>query len=112
MPFHALNGVTIPVRIDPVDAEVDTFGDEANAHDGTPLTRTRAQKRTWPINTKWMEAAQAATVRAQIVATPPAAATGDLTGAISVVAKLTGERTSTKAGGVRIFAYSYTVTEV
>lgn len=112
MAFLALNAVTIPVRILPVDAEVEQFGDEASAHDGTPLARIRSRKRTWEMETPWLTSAQATIVRAQLVSTAPAAATGDLTGAVSVIPRLLSERTGTFAGSERRVSYVFQLLEV
>jgi hypothetical protein len=111
-PFLVLADTIIPAFMEPIEAEVHRAGDETEAYDLTPLTRRRAVKREWACRTPWLDTATALEVLTVLEGTPPTAATGALTGGISVIVKRTGERVSTFAGGVRMKAYDFTVREV
>jgi hypothetical protein len=84
MAFLALNGVDIPVARDTVTGEVQRFGDEGDAWDGTRLTRRRARKREWTFRTTPLNGASITNFRTLFETAPPHAATGDLTGTTSV----------------------------
>lgn len=111
MPMLALNGTTIPLAYAPLEAEVRRFGDEAEAWDGTLLTRRRTKKREWVARTKYLPAADAATLLTVLEATPPHAATGDLAGSISVIVTVVKEISTTLAGLARFRAFEIRIRE-
>lgn len=85
MPFLALDGVTVPVPLDQPESQAEEIGAVERAFDGTLRSSVRAYKDRWEITTQWMPKADADTLEAVLVDTPPAAATGDLAGSVSVV---------------------------
>lgn len=111
MPMLTLGGVTVPVRIDPVEGEVMHAGDETEAYDLTPLTRRRATKRRWQVSTIWLAVATADTLEAVLEGTQPVAATGDLTGSINVVTTLQRDVMRTASGGVRMRLLEFVMQE-
>lgn len=112
MPFLALTGTTIPLAHEPADAEVRRFGDEAEASDGTLLTRRRARKREWgALRTKYVPIADAPTLLALLDTAPPHEATGDLVGSSTwVIVTVTREITHTLGSG-RFVAYEFIMRE-
>lgn len=109
MPFLALDGTTIPCAIDDAEGEVQEFGDRDYAHDGTLQTRLRARKDRWPLITPWLTSASASTVLAALTAQEPTAATGDLTGSVSVYVEMRGKHVKTVDDGERRIRYAFTV---
>jgi hypothetical protein len=85
VPYLALDGVTVPVPVDQPNSEAVEVGTVEASFDGTPRSSVRAYKDRWEIPTQWMASADAATLEAVLVSVPPVAATGTLTGSLSVV---------------------------
>jgi hypothetical protein len=74
------------------------FGDAEYSHAGSYLTRVRARKRTWNVETPWLKPTDASAVGAALAGTPPHAATGTLTGTLYVVVEMAAEETITVNG--------------
>jgi hypothetical protein len=111
MPFLVLNSNTVPVAAVPVEAEYIEYGDGVAAHSGTWLTRTRARKRTWPVQTVWLSVSAAATLRTVLFAPAPHVASGDMVGGtVSVVVQVQGEA-SAKFGGTPYFQFRFALVE-
>lgn len=108
MPMLALDGTTIPLVLEPIEAEVLQFGDEVEAFDGTTLTRIRAEKDVITLRTPFMPLADANTIEAVLDAAAPHAATGDLLGSVGVIVRKRRKLTTTVAIG-RVRAFEFTV---
>jgi hypothetical protein len=107
-----LNGSPVPIQLEPVDGEPVIVGDEAEAFDGTYLTRRRGLKETWgPLRTPPLNGADITNYRALLRAAPPHAATGDLTGTKSVIVTGLRERLITLAGASRWVSFEFTLRE-
>lgn len=112
MPLLTLNGTPVPITLQPVDNEPPVIGDEADAFDGTYLTRRRGYKERWgPLQTTPLAGAEIATMRALLRANPPHAATGDLTGAKTVIVTELRERLITVAGPTRRVSFEFVLRE-
>ncbi|GMV07360.1 MAG: hypothetical protein AMXMBFR53_36350 [Gemmatimonadota bacterium] len=110
MAFLTLGGVTVPVLIEGPDSEAVEVGAVEASFDGTPRSSVRAYKDRWEISTKWMTVAAADTLEAALKGTPPVAATGTLTGTISVL--ITGiRRTDRKFAGGEYRRLTFTMLE-
>jgi hypothetical protein len=111
MPFLVLNSTTVPVAATPVEAEVIEYGDAVAAHSGAWMTRSRARKRTWPVETVWLTVSAAATLKAILVAAAPHVASGDMMGGtVSVIVQMQGE-VSAKFGGVPYIRFRFALVE-
>lgn len=86
MPFLALGGTTMPVDLAEFQSSREEVGRVTRAFDGTPRSSVRSRDDTWDIPLQWVTAASGATLLTAIEGTPPLAATGDLTGSVSVLA--------------------------
>lgn len=112
MAFLALNGVDIPIMREPVGNEPTVVGDEAEAFDGTYLTRRRGYKERYgPFRTKPLNGADITNFRTLFRAAPPLAATGDLTGAKSVIVVELRETTITLQGLSRWTSFEFVLRE-
>lgn len=110
MAFLTLNGTTIKCRMRDERANVEEFGDEGAAHDGTWLTRLRAKKETIPLITPWLTSAEATTHETVLYSAPPATASGDLYAGTptSVVVRIIARHVRKQASR---FAYEFELRE-
>jgi hypothetical protein len=111
MPFLELNTTTVPVASEPVEAEFVEYGDAVAAHSGAWMTRIRARKRMWPVETVWMTASAGAALKSVLVGAAPHLASGDMVGgSVSVIVQMQGE-VSAKIGGVLYVRYRFALVE-
>lgn len=85
MAFLALDGTTIPAALGESTGEDEPVGKVERAFDGTARSSVRTYKDQWSVVTRWLTTSEDTTVMAALKGTPPLAATGDLTGSVSVV---------------------------
>lgn len=80
MAILVVGGVTVTVAVGQREPPT-VIGDSGRALDGTMLSTVRARKKRWSVTTSPMSQADAATLEAALVATPPVTCSGDLLGA-------------------------------
>lgn len=106
-----LAGTTIPIALDGASEDApELIGDRGRAFDGTMREVSDGYKRRWPLQTPLLASGDYNSIRAVLVATPPLAATGDITGSRDVFVELTGE-TMVKANGSLHRAIRFTLLE-
>jgi hypothetical protein len=111
MAFLIANGVTVPVA--PQNAKVTTteIGDRSRAFDGTMRGSIIARKRTWTLQTTPMLPADAATVRAALIASPTITISGDWPGSTVTVWPKLGDDTPVQVGGGHRIVLAVTLDE-
>jgi hypothetical protein len=113
MPALIVGGVTVSVAnaAQPEDAEP-VGGEIVRMFDGSARTTVRSYKRTWSITTTLLTTSAAATLRTALVTTTlPVACSGDITGAVNCIPRLTGYEAVAARGVVRR-RVSFTLVEV
>jgi len=96
-------GVTVPVAsASTPSSSYEEIGERARAFNGTLRSTVRARKQTWTVVTKPLAQADATTLLGLLTGTPPVAATGDLTGAVSVHPVISGVSRVKIGGGYRV----------
>jgi hypothetical protein len=111
MPFLELNTTTVPVASEPVEAEYLEYGDATAAHSGAWMTRIRARKRMWSIETVWMTASAGAALKTVLVGAAPHLVSGDIVGTpVAAVIQMQGEVTA-KIGGVPYIRFRFALVE-
>lgn len=109
-----VGGFTVPVALNPEPQEkAEPVGGEiVRMFDGSGRSTVRGYKRTWTFTTRLMLDATAATLRAILVTTTlPVACSGDITGALNCIPRLT-EYTPVRAKGALRRRVVFTLTEV
>jgi hypothetical protein len=111
LPFLTLDGFAVPIYAEPVAAEARTYGDAAHAHAGTYMTRRRATKVTWTLQTPFLEPTDAGTVRGVLIAPAPRQAAGDLVGVMNAVVRVQEESTM-RIGALVYTSFRFSLVEI
>jgi hypothetical protein len=111
LPFLTLDGFAVPIYAEPVAAEARTYGDAAYAHAGTYMTRRRATKVSWTLQTPFLEPGTATTVRGVLVAPAPRVTGGDLVGPMNAVVRVQEERTM-RIGALVYTSFRFSLVEI
>lgn len=107
MPFHVAGGVTVPVALGEASEESELIGDRSRMFDGSMREVSDGQKKQWSITTRPLTAAAYSTLRTALLASPPIACSGDLTGSVNCFVELGAARSVKVAGEFRrILAYT------
>lgn len=80
MAFLIVAGITVAVPDDGISITTTPIGDEGRAFDGTFRSTVSTTKRTWDVTTSLLDSGDAATLKAALVASPTATASGDAMG--------------------------------
>lgn len=85
MPFLALGGTTVQVALNANSGDAAPVGKVERSFDGTARSSVRSYKDSWSLTTRWLTDTEGDTLEGILEGAPPLAATGDLTGPVSVV---------------------------
>ena len=108
-----VGGVTVQVAVAEQPEKYDPIGGEiVRMFDGSARSTVRGYKRTWTITTRLVTDATAATLKAALVTTTlPVACSGDLTGSINCIPRIT-DYAPVRAQGALYRRVVFTLTEV
>jgi hypothetical protein len=109
-----VGGVTVPVAagVEQTEKNEPIGGEIVRMFDGTARSTVRGYKRIWNFTTRLMLAADAATLKTALLTTAlPVACSGDITGAVNAIPRIT-EYTPVRAHGTVRRRVVFTLTEV